>query len=327
MIIANLLILLSALMLYPALLNADTSLPNTDAAQYYERLNLIALQPSPDMNEALQEISPAVFEDSFQELFQEIAQTSDAESPAAGTMIALVQQDPAEGGAALEKAKAESEDVPEEEEAESAVIADPLSPVNTVMFHFNDKLYFWGIKPVAQVYSHIVPETFRFAISNVYDNLWAPSRVLNNLFQLSLKAAGNELIRFVFNSFAGIGGMGDMANEALGIKKQEADFGQTLGHYGIGHGFYLVLPVFGPSSVREGIGLIADYYMHPLTYVKSSDLTFGEKAGISAHEKINDASFRIGDYETFKEAAVDPYISMRDAFVQNRKKKVAESLR
>ena len=328
MIIVNILILLSVLMLNPALLNADTSLPNTDAAQSYDSKNLMAPQSPPDKDEAVQEISQAAFEDSFQALFHETAPMSNAEAPADATMIALAQQNAPEEMQTPGTVQTESDEyVPEEGGAESAVIADPLAPINTVMFHFNDKLYFWGIKPVAQVYSHIVPETFRFAISNVYDNLWAPSRVLNNLFQLSLKAAGNELIRFVFNSFAGIGGMGDMANEALGIKKQEADFGQTLGHYGIGHGFYLVLPVFGPSSVREGIGLIADYYMHPLTYVKSSDLTFGEKAGISAHEKINDASFRIGDYETFKEAAVDPYISMRDAFVQNRQKMVEESKR
>src|SRR5664279_3137813 len=221
--------------------------------------------------------------------------------------------------------QAEGEYVPEEGEADAPQIADPLDPVNRVVYHFNDKLYFWGVKPVTQVYSHIVPEDFRFAIANVYDNLWAPSRIINNLLQLRLKAAGNELIRFVFNSFAGIGGMGDMANEALGIKKQEADFGQTLGHYGLGHGIYLVLPVFGPSSIREGIGLVGDELMHPLTYVKSADLTFGQKVGISAHDKVNDTSFKIGDYESFKDAAIDPYVAMRDAFVQNRLKKVEES--
>jgi phospholipid-binding lipoprotein MlaA len=193
------------------------------------------------------------------------------------------------------------------------------------MFHFNDKLYFWGLKPAAQVYSHIVPEDFRIVFSNVYDNLWAPSRVVNNLLQLRLKAAGNELIRFLFNSTAGIGGMGDVAKGALGIKRQQADFGQTLGHYGIGHGLYLVLPVFGPSSVRDGVGIVGDRLMHPLTYVGSSHLTFGEKLAISAHEKVNDTSFKIGDYESFKEAAIDPYVSMRDAFVQNRQKKVEES--
>jgi phospholipid-binding lipoprotein MlaA len=148
--------------------------------------------------------------------------------------------------------------------------------------------------------------------------------MLNNLLQLRLKAAGNELIRFLLNSFAGIAGIRDIAGN-VGMKKQKADFGQTLGHYGIGHGFYLVLPVFGPSSLRDGIGLAGDGFMHPLTYVSSSDLTFGESMGIYAHEAVNDTSFKIGDYESFKESAIDPYVSMRDAFLQHRKKKVEES--
>ena len=212
----------------------------------------------------------------------------------------------------------------DESMGESPQISDPLAPVNKAMFTVNDKFYFWVLKPVAQGYSH-VPEDFRIVFSNIYDNLWAPSRVLNNLLQLRLKGAGNELVRFVLNSVVGIAGCGDAARDAFGINKQEADFGQTLGHYGIGHGFYLVLPVFGPSSLRDGVGIVGDRFMYPLTYVGSNHLTFGQSVGISAHEKVNDTSFRIGDYESFKESAIDPYIAMRDAFVQHRKKKVDES--
>ncbi len=324
--IVNIFILVSVLMLNPALLKADTSPPNQDAAQSHGPWIFMDSQSSPDTNEALHKISRAALADPVQTLSRETAPTFAAQARADETMIALTQQNTTEDKkAAHETVQAESEYVPDEGESESPSIADPLAPVNKAMYHFNDKLYFWGVKPVTQVYSHIVPEDFRFAISNVYDNLWAPSRILNNLFQLRLKAAGNELIRFVFNSFAGVGGMGDMASEALGIKKQEADFGQTLGHYGLGHGIYLVLPVFGPSSIREGIGTAGDQFMHPLTYVPSSNLTFGEKAGISAHERVNDTSFKIGDYESFKDAAIDPYVAMRDAFVQNRLKKVEES--
>ena len=86
-----------------------------------------------------------------------------------------------------------------------------------------------------------------------------------------------------------------------------------------------MLPIFGPSSIRDGIGLAADQFMHPLTYVRSADITFWEKSGIAALEKVNNTSFKIGDYESFKEAAIDPYVSMRDAFVQNRLKKVEAS--
>ncbi len=207
---------------------------------------------------------------------------------------------------------------------EGSSIADPFAPTNKLMFEINDRLYFWVLKPVTKAYVHI-PEDFRIIFSSVYDNLKAPARMLNNLMQLRMERAGNELVRFLINSVVGIGGIGDIARDSFGIKKQDADFGQTLGHYGIDHGFYIVLPLLGPSSLRDGIGRVGDYFMHPLTYVPHEDLSWQASLGILAHEYVNDASFRIGDYESFKESAIDPYIAMRDAFVQNRKKIVEES--
>lgn len=286
-------ILTSVLVLCPTILFAEMPSTSPDTAQSAGQEAQVAPQGSPEINN---EAKPA-----------------------------LPQQDEVSVKAAQEGPPSETKEVAEEVEEETPHVADPLAPVNKLMFHVNDKLYFWVVKPATQVYSHIIPEPFRFAFSNFYDNLWAPSRVVNNLLQLRLKAAGNELIRFLFNSFAGVGGLGDVAKEALGIKKQEADFGQTLGHYGIGHGIYLVLPVFGPSSLRDGVGLVGDRLMYPTTYINTSDLTYGESAGIYAHEKVNDTSFKIGDYESFKESAIDPYVSMRDAFIQHRKKVVDES--
>ena len=239
----------------------------------------------------------------------------------------LAQQSEAEAKESQEAAPVESENFNEEAEEEVQQIPDPLAPVNKVMFHFNDKLYFWALKPVTQIYSHMIPEDFRIVFGNAYDNLWAPARIVNNLLQLRFRSAGNELTRFLVNSVVGIGGLGDVGRDSMGIKKQEADLGQTLGHYGIGHGFYLVLPVFGPSSLRDGVGMVGDRFMYPLTFVSSSDLTLEETSGIFAHEKVNDTSFKIGDYESFKEASIDPYVSMRDAFVQHRKMKVEESNR
>ncbi len=321
--LAPVLILFSVLMLYPVLLRADTSMPNADLPQANNSVMVIEPQTVTDSNEVLQEISPDTVPDI--ELDSEADLPLDAQARIEEIMIALTDNNSAEEKETEAKGQVGGENISEEGQAETPQIADPLAPVNRVMYHFNDKFYFWGLKPVTQVYSHIIPEDFRFALGNAFDNLWAPCRMVNELLQLRLKAAGNELIRFVFNSFAGVGGMGDMADKALGIKKQDADFGQTLGHYGVGHGIYLVLPIFGPSSIRDGIGLAVDQYMHPLTYVRSADITFWEKAGIFALERVNKTSFKIGDYESFKEAAIDPYVSMRDAFVQNRLKKVEAS--
>lgn len=213
----------------------------------------------------------------------------------------------------------------EESENGDQEIADPLAPLNKVMFHVNDKLYFWVLKPVSQGYAYAVPDYVRTGFSNAYDNLKAPGRIINNLLQLRLQCAGNELARFLINSIVGIGGFGDIAKDVLDIQKQEADFGQTLGHYGIGHGFYIVWPVLGPSSIRDTVGFVGDRLMYPLTYISESDLPIEATMGISTHEKLNDTSFKIGDYESFKKAIIDPYTAMRDAFVQYRKMKVEQS--
>jgi len=286
-------------------------------ALYPEYLRASAAAAEEQQGVALQETFAASFRESSS---ASIINTQNEEAAAVSAQSTQTKEKEIK-----ESAPAENNSDSEEAEEETPHIADPLAPVNKVMFHFNDKLYFWLLKPVTRVYSYLVPEDFRFIFSNAYDNLKAPSRMLNNLFQLRLKSAGNELIRFVFNSVVGVGGLGDPAKDVLSIKKQDADFGQTLGHYGIGHGFYLVLPVFGPSSLREGIGLAGDRFMYPLTYVNSSELSFEEAAGIYTHEEINDTSFKIGDYESFLESAFDPYVSMRDAFVQHRRNKVEES--
>jgi phospholipid-binding lipoprotein MlaA len=301
-------ILISVLMLCPASLRADTSSTAPDTVQSHSPETSMATQILSDTNSDTNEVAQEQPE--FIPLDEK-------------TITVLLQCNETEAKEAQEEVPAENETVTEAEE-EGPQIHDPLAPVNKVMFHFNDKLYFLVLKPITQGYSHIIPEDLRIVFGNVYDNLWAPSRMLNNLLQLRLKAAGNELIRFLLNSFAGIAGVRDIAGK-VGMKKQEADFGQTLGHYGIGHSFYLVLPVFGPSSLRDGIGLAGDRFMYPLSYIGVSHLTFGQSTAIYVHEAVNDTSFKIGDYETFKESAIDPYVSMRDAFVQHRKNVVEES--
>ncbi|MDA8084466.1 MAG: VacJ family lipoprotein [Nitrospiraceae bacterium] len=234
-----------------------------------------------------------------------------------------LQGDEEEDGGGADKGEAEEEEAAPEQDTR---IPDPFVSVNRVVYQVNDRFYFWLLKPVAQAYGHI-PEDIRVVVSNVYDNLKAPARFLNNAMQLRLRAAGTELARFVINSLAGVGGIGDAARDAFGIKKQDADFDQTLGHYGLGHGFYIVLPVFGPSSVRAAVGLVGDRLMYPLTYVRHEDLSYAAATGIAAHEMVNETSFRIGDYEAMKDAAIDPYVSMRNAFTQYRQKKVRESIK
>ncbi len=216
--------------------------------------------------------------------------------------------------------KSDQEGTLTEEEEETVQIADPLYVWNKGMYYFNDKFYFWLLKPVTQGYSAVFPEGVRLSISNFYQNITTPIRFVNNLLQLKIKSAGNELLRFVVNTTFGVAGLGDFAKDKMDIKRHDEDLGQTFGHYGIGHGFYIVWPILGPSSLRDTVGYVGDLFLHPVSYITPIETA----VGIDAHEKVNETSFHIGEYEDLKKAAIDPYISIRDAYAQHRKKKVEE---
>jgi phospholipid-binding lipoprotein MlaA len=207
-----------------------------------------------------------------------------------------------------------------EEEEEAVRIADPMEPINRAVFHFNDKLYFWFLKPVATGYKWVVPEILRIAVRNFFTNVAMPVRVVNCILQGKFESSFNEVGRFLINSTAGMGGLVDVAKEIPELPSmQEEDFDQTLGVWGLGQGFFINVPVFGPSSVRGAFGQAADYFLDPASYLDSR-----ERIAVGAGDAVNRTSLTIGDYESLKEAALDPYIALRDAYVQNRKKKIAE---
>ena len=214
----------------------------------------------------------------------------------------------------------DKEDITEEGEEEGPQIADPFYIWNKGWYYFNDKFYFWLLKPVSKGYSFIFPEIARIGVSNFFYNIATPIRFVNSVLQFKMKDAGNELLRFVINSTVGVGGLGDFAKGQLDIKRKNEDLGQTFGTYGFGHGFYLVWPIFGPSSLRDTVGLLGDGFLNPINYIKPVETSIA----ITAYDTVNHTSLHIGDYEDIIEAAVDPYISIRDAYVQNRKKKVDE---
>jgi phospholipid-binding lipoprotein MlaA len=198
-------------------------------------------------------------------------------------------------------------------------IADPLEPMNRAFFHFNDKLYFWVLKPVATGYKTVVPEDARVGVRNFFSNLTTPIRVGNCLLQANFKCAGTETLRFLLNTGLGMGGFLDPGKDAH-LEKQDKDFGQTLGIWGIGAGIYFDWPIFGPSSVRDTVGFIGDLFLDPRTYLLSDPIFYV----VRPYELVNDTSLRTGEYEDFKEAALDPYIALKDAYTQYRQKKIRE---
>ena len=209
-------------------------------------------------------------------------------------------------------------------------IFDPLSGYNRLMTSFNDKVFINVLNPVAEGYAYITPETMRIGINNFFENILFPVRFSNNLLQLKFKNSSEELGRFLVNTLWGLGGFMDPATKELNMKAHKEDFGQTLGFYGVGEGFPIVLPFLGPSNVRDIVGLAADSYVNPLTVTGDSDLrykipnTFLEQVGIQTFDVINSTSLTLGEYESLRKDALDLYPFLRDIYSQARKKQIEE---
>ncbi len=209
-------------------------------------------------------------------------------------------------------------DAGEEEQSPPATVADPIEPVNRAIFTFNDKAYYWFFKPVAKGYNVVVPRGVRVAVRNFFSNLAAPIRVANNLLQGNFRSTGTELLRFTINSTIGMAGLFDPAHDGFHLERKEADLGQTLGRYGLGQGMYLVLPLLGPTTLRDGAGIAGDLVLDPLSYIRPTEASIG----VNAYKRENDLSLRIGEYEDLTGSALDPYVAVRDAYAQHRAGKV-----
>jgi len=201
-----------------------------------------------------------------------------------------------------------------DEDEEILDVWDPIEPFNRGMFWFNDKLYFYLLKPVARGWRWLMPYPVQLGLGNVFSNLATPVRMINAGLQGKFGDAGNELNRFAINTTIGIGGMFDPAKDHFNIKKKNEDTGQTLGYYGVGPGPYLVLPFFGPSSARDGIGLLADSRMD-LVYYLWEDQDYWTAVILDV---INKTALDKDTYEGIKKDALDPYLFVRDAYAQYR---------
>ena len=199
-------------------------------------------------------------------------------------------------------------------------IKDPLQPMNRAFFHFNDKLYFWALKPAAKGYSKVVPRPARTCIGRFFANVKYPVHLVNNLLQAKFKAAGVETGRFVVNSTVGVGGLLDPAKHWK-IEAHPADFDQTLGLYGVGPWIYFDWPIFGPSSARGTTGLMADGALSPWMYIGGPAVTYV----VPGYREVNGASLRTGEYESFKKATLDPYVALRSAYYETRTDAAAKS--
>ena len=207
------------------------------------------------------------------------------------------------------------------EEEDVKLIPDPWIEMNQGLYIFNDKMYFWVLKPVARGYGFILPEELRQAIRNAFYNIRFPVRFINSLLQGKVVKAGDEFGQFFINTTVGCLGLLNPAANYPRLQPSREDLGQTFAAWGFGNGAYLMLPVLGPSSLRDGLGRLGDIFIDPIWWVPIDIWT---SVGIRAGEAVNDTSLRIGEYEALKEAALDPYVMIRNAYIQNRNKLIAE---
>lgn len=192
---------------------------------------------------------------------------------------------------------------------------DPFEEVNRSVFRFNETLDRYALRPVARGYRAAVPTPVRGGITNVFGNFRDVTTAINNLLQFKLKAAASDVGRVTINTTVGIFGIFDVATP-IGLEKNDEDFGQTLGVWGVGDGPYLVLPLLGPSTVRDGVGLIGDYHTDPQFYL----ITEAPENWIAFGTRIVNLRANLLEAERlFDQAAIDRYAFLRDAYLQRRR--------
>jgi phospholipid-binding lipoprotein MlaA len=205
---------------------------------------------------------------------------------------------------------------------------DPLSGYNRVMTAFNDLLFTGVIIPVAKGYQFILPEEARRAVSRFFDNLYFPIRFANNLLQLKFINAGEEAARFGINTTLGIAGLFDPAKTWFDLEAHPEDFGQTLGYYGVGGGFHIVLPIFGPSNLRDTLSLLPDFYGDPINYwhYRGYNLfsSLQQSYAAQSYKILNESSLTYEQYESLKKDAVDLYPFLKNIYEQSRQKAIEE---
>lgn len=189
---------------------------------------------------------------------------------------------------------------------------DPFEPANRAIFKFNDVIDRAVAQPIAKGYTKVTPQPLRQAISNFFANLGDVSNFANDLLQLKITDATEDLMRLAMNTTFGVGGLVDFATPA-GLPKHHQDFGLTMGHYGIPAGPYLVLPLFGPSSVRDGIGMGVDVKFNVLNYIKPA-----VRNPLYITQFVSTRAELLGATDLLSQAALDKYSFVRDAYRQQR---------
>ncbi|NPT56782.1 MlaA family lipoprotein [Paraburkholderia elongata] len=190
---------------------------------------------------------------------------------------------------------------------------DPLEGLNRTIFTVNDKLDQYALKPAAKGYVWATPQPVRDSVTNFFSNIGDVYIAANNLLQLKITDGVEDIMRIVINTVFGVGGLFDVATLAK-LPKHDNDLGLTLGHYGVPAGPYLVLPLFGPSTVRDAVGSIGNYYVNPLSYINPPGLSWA----LYGLNVVNTRANLLNASDVLEGAALDKYSFVRNAYLQRR---------
>jgi phospholipid-binding lipoprotein MlaA len=208
-----------------------------------------------------------------------------------------------------------------DDDSQKVTVADPLQTFNQDMYVLNDFLMLYVLEPAAKAEKVIIPWEFRTMFRNMLQNIRFPVRFVNALLQAKWEKAGDEFASFFLNTTVGFLGMADVSAAYPGLQKRPEDMGQTFAVWGWEESSYLTLPFFGPSTVRDALGKLPDVVMDPLFWLIPGT---PESIALRGGEAVNDTSFHIGDYEVIKKASLDPYVAIRNGYIQNRRKLIGE---
>jgi phospholipid-binding lipoprotein MlaA len=191
--------------------------------------------------------------------------------------------------------------------------------VNRGLFWVNHQLYTFVLRPVSKVYTTVVPKPVRNVVHNVYENVEYPVRVVNHVLQGKFDRADLETRKFVVNTVGGLGGIIKLSDRFPSLVDiPSADTGQTFAKWGIGHGPYIVLPVIGPRSARDTVGMAGDYALNPISWLPFGPIAEGVSLAISAPNGVRNLNNRMEVYDASTKDAIDPYIAVRSGYVQYR---------